>query len=463
MDCSRRPSNVIDNPTDFLLKRQLCILSLLFSGKSNLSFLIMPLFCCGQCGQSIDADDALAGTEACCPGCGAVIQVPACARNPSYQPYQAPAYIQKHDSTPADQSSSAPDEWRRRAPLLGTGGAFLLCFIKKLVEPVSVLDSALGNVGLVSNFAGAIGYTIAAGIFALIAALVIAGIAAALRKSFVSVLARSYGIAVVLLALLMLAGSFSGSRNLSGPAPAAPAPAMSPQVTQNIHSELNKLQSELEKMQQGTPPANDAPPATPQTPPAEPADDLGKMLVISRQYFAEIAALQKDYTDEIAKIGFLRVLDGERILKDQDSSESYDLLARARVLLKKYGVKMREAIASFPAKVRDSHISPAGKADHIRSAETGVEAALKTFDETWALEGSAVDGIQAIIDMLSRRRGHWHMSKGLFMFDDNADLTAFNASMAKINAAVARQNEIKEQGQRDTGKMFDDLRAVIPK
>jgi hypothetical protein len=35
--------------------------------------------------------------------------------------------------------------------------------------------------------------------------------------------------------------------------------------------------------------------------------------------------------------------------------------------------------------------------------------------------------------------------------------------MAKINAAVARQNEIKEQGQRDTGKMFDDLRAVIPK
>lgn len=420
----------------------------------------MPLFCCGQCGQSIDADDALAGTEVGCPGCGAVIQVPACARNPSYQPYQAPAYIQTRGSTPAGQSSSAPDEWRRRAPLLGTGVAFVLCFIKKLVEPVSALDSALGNVGLVSSFAGAIGYTIAAGLFALIAALVIAGIAAALRKSFVSVLARSYGIAVVLLALLMLAGSFSGSRNLSGP---APAPASSPQVTQNIHSELNKLQSELEKMQQGAPPANDPSPAAPQTPPAEPVDDLGKMLVISRQYFAEIAALQKDYTDEIAKIGFLRVLDGERILKDQDSSESYDLLARARVLLKKYGIKMREAIASFPAKVRDSHISAASKADHIRSAETGVEAALKTFDETWALEGSAVDGIQTIIDLLSRRRGHWHMSKGLFTFDDGADLTAFNASMAKINAAVARQNEIKEQGQRDTGKMFDDLRAVIPK
>ncbi|MFC5457937.1 hypothetical protein [Prosthecobacter fluviatilis] len=417
----------------------------------------MPLFCCGQCGQSIDADDSLAGTEVGCPGCGTTILVPVCARNPSYQPYQAPAYIQTRGSTPAGQSSSASDEWLRRAPLLGTGVAFVLCFIKKLVEPVSALDSALGNVGLVSSFAGAIGYTIAAGLFALIAALVIAGIAAALRKSFVSVLARSYGITVVLLSLLMLAGSFSGSRNLSGP---APAPASSPQVTQNIHDELNKLQSELEKMQQGSPPANDA---APQTPPAEPSDDLGKMLVISRQYFAEIAALQKDYTDEIAKIGFLRVLDGERILKDQDSSESYDLLARARVLLKKYGVKMREAIASFPAKVRDSHISPAGKADHIRSAETGVEAALKTFDETWALEGSAVDGIQTIIDLLSRRRGHWHMSKGLFMFDDGGDLTAFNASMAKINAAVARQNEIKEQGQRDTGKMFDDLRAVIPK
>ncbi|WP_395742074.1 hypothetical protein [Prosthecobacter sp.] len=420
----------------------------------------MPLFCCGHCGQSIDADDALAGTEVGCPGCQAVIMVPACARYESYQPYQPPASNQTQPGLHASHSFSEPDPWRRRAPLLGSGVAFVLCFLKKLVEPVSSLDAALGNTGLASTFAGALGYTIAAGLFALLAALVLGGIAAARRKPFSSALARGYGVAVVLAALLMMAGSLSRPRRFAAPSPSAPS---SPQVSQNTRDELNKLQADIEKMQQGALPGNDASTTTPATPPAEPTDDLGKFLLITRQYFAEVAALQKDYTDEVTKIGFMRVLDGERILKDTDSSESYDLIARARVLVKKYGAKMREAVASLPAKVRASNISAAVREGHAREAEAGVEQAMKTFDETWTLEAGVIDHAQAIIDLLSRRRGHWHMSKGRFMFDDDADLVAFNESMAKITAAVARQNEIKEKGQRDAGKMFDDVRAVLPK
>lgn len=426
----------------------------------------MPLFCCGHCGQSIDADDELAGTSVGCPGCRAVIQVPACARHEpsqSYQPYQPPAFSQTPGTSYAGQSYPASDPWLRRAPLLGTGAAFVLCFLKKLVEPVSSLDAAMGNVGPVVTFAGAIGYTLAAGIFALVAALVIAGIAAACRKRFSSVLARGYGIAVVAFALLMMAASLSRPGSFSGQSLSTPTPPSSPQVTETTRDELNKLQADIENMQQGGTPGNDAPPAAPQTPPPEPADDVGKLLLISRQYFEEVAALQKGYTDEIAKIGFLRVLDGERILKDTDSSEGDDLLARARVLLRKYGAKMREAVASLPAKIRASNISAATKEGHARSAETGVAEAMKTFDENWALEEGAVDQIQTIIDLLGRRRGHWRMNKGLFVFDDAGDLAAFNAAMAKINAAVARQNEIKEQGQRNTGKMFDDLRNALPK
>ncbi|WP_294397152.1 hypothetical protein [Prosthecobacter sp.] len=419
----------------------------------------MPLFCCGHCAQSIDADDALAGTEVGCPGCHAVIQVPACARHEPYQPYQPPAFSQTQATSHAGHS----DPWLLRAPLLGTGAAFVLCFVKKLVEPVSSLDAAMGNVGPVMTFAGAIGYTLAAGIFALVAALVIAGIAAARRKPFSSTLARSYGFAVVAFALLMMAGALLQPRSFAGAPSSAPTSPSSSQVTENTRQELNKLQADIEKMQQGEAPGIDAAPAKPPTTPAEPPDDLGKFLLISRQYFEEVAALQKAYTDDIAKIGFLRVLDGERILKDTDSSEAYDLLARARVLLKKYGARMREAVASLPAKVRASNISAAAREGHARSAEKGVAEALKTFDENWALEASAVDEIQTIIDLLGRRRGKWRMSKGLFIFDDEGDLAAFNASMAKITAVVARQNEIKEQGQRNTGKMFDDLRTALPK
>jgi len=422
----------------------------------------MPLFCCGHCGQSIDADDALAGTSVGCPGCHNVIQVPACVRREPqqpYQPYQPPAFSQTPDSSYASQSSPASDPWLLRAPLLGTGAAFVLCFLKKLVEPVSSLDAAMGNVGPVMTFAGAIGYTLAAGIFALVAALVIAGIAAACRKRFSSVLARGYGIAVVAFALLMMAASFSQPRGFSGPSPSASTPPPSSQVTENTREELNKLQADIEKMQQGEAPGKDTATATQ---PPEPADDLGKLLLISRQYFEEVAALQKGYTDEIAKIGFLRVLDGERILKDTDSSEAYDLLARARVLTKKYGAKMREALGTLPAKIRASNISAAAREGHARSAEKGVAEALKTFDENWALEVSVADEIQTIIDLLGRRRGQWHLSNGLFVFDDAGDLASFNASMAKINAVAARQNEIKAQGQQNTGKMFDDLRTALP-
>jgi hypothetical protein len=417
----------------------------------------MPVFYCAHCSQPIDADETLAGTEVGCPGCYAVIQVPGTAPAQEYQPYQPPVFAQApgRPSASSGPHSSAPDKWRIWAPVLGTGVTSILCLLKKLGEPTSSLDVALGNTGLPSLLGGAIGYTLAIVIFALVLALVIAAIAAACKKSFLTVLTRSYGIVAVLFSLLMMV-SMQNPRTGRAPLPLA----QSSQSNQRTQEELNKLQ---EDMQRGLIPGNGATPSKTTTPPADDASDVEKMVLVTRQYFEELAALQKSYTEELDKIGFTRLMNTQRVMADTDFSESEDILARARVLVKKQGDKMRESLASLPAKIRASNMSPAEKENGALNAEKGTPEAIVIFNETWGLEESVVDQLAAIMDLLRKRRGHWQVSNDLFLFNDPSDLAVFNAAMGKITAAAARQTEIQQQGKQKTGKVFDDLRTALPK
>ncbi len=415
----------------------------------------MPIFYCTHCGQPIDADETLTGLEVGCPGCYAVIRVPASAPSPIYQPYQPPLFAQalarsaSHDG----EDSSAPAEWRV-SPVLGTMAAFLLCLLKKIGEPPTSLDVALGNTGLVSIIAGAIGYALAAGIVAVVIALIIAGIAAAFKKSFRTMLTRSYGIGVMLVSLLMLAGPALTPRNARTP---------SSQTNKNTHEELDKLQEDIHKMQSGVIPANDTSSSKTPTPVVGDASEMDITLRISRQYFEEVGALQKSYTAELNNIGFPRVLDAGRLVADTDFSESYAMLDRTRVLVNEHGSKMREALASLPARIRASNLNPRSRESYAQSAEKGTREALISFDENWALEASCIEQIKTIIDLLKDRRGHWQVSNNQFLFSEGSDLAAFNAALGKINEAVARQNEIKQKGVQNTEKVFSGLRSVLPK
>ncbi len=414
----------------------------------------MPVFHCAHCEQPIDADETLSGVEVGCPGCRALIQVPSFS---PYQPYQPPSYLQGANTRPQseDHRSSTPDKWRILAPVIGTAVALVLCLLKKLSEPISSLDAAMGNTGAPRYLGGAVGYTIAAGIFALVIALIIAGIAKACQKSFKTMLARCYGIGVVLCSLLMLAGG--SQRPHSAPAPA-------PQANKKTREELNKLEEDIKKMQAGVP-ADDASSPKTQAPLASEADDTAKIVLISRQYFEEVAALQKSYMTEIGKMGFMRLLDVGRLMadKDKDFSESYAMLVGAKLLVKEYGAKMREAMASLPAKIRASNLDSRSRESHAQSAELGTQTALITFDENWALEASCMDHFTTIIDLLSTRRDHWQVVNNKILFTEASDVESYNAAMGKLNDVVARQNEIKKAGVQNTGKTFDDLRSALPK
>jgi len=414
----------------------------------------MPIFTCGHCGQPIDADPTLAGIEVRCPRCRVVLKVPGQA---PYQPYAPPMYAQQETDRPpthASQYSSAPDKWRIWAPALGTLAAFVLCLFKKLSEPTSSLDVALGNTDFASRLGGAIGYALAAGIFAFVVALIIAGIAAACQKSFLTVLTRSYGIGIVCASLLMIAGSKLQPRNERAP---------TPQANKNTREELNKLQEDIQKMQSGVLPTKGTQPPKTETPLADDAGDAEKLVVISRQYFEEIASLQKSYTDEMNKLGFSRLLDTTRVTADTNFSESYTLLASARVLVKDYGAKIRQAVGGFPARIRASNLNPRSRESHAQSAEKGTQEALISLDENWALEASCIDHITTIIDLLKARRGHWDVYNNQFIFHEPSDSEVFYRAMGKINQVVARQKEIQQKGAQNTEKVFDDLRSVLPK
>lgn len=415
----------------------------------------MPIFHCTHCARPIEAAETLAGANIKCPSCFATTQVPASVM---YQPYQPPAsaHVTSQLLSYGGQRSSPGDKWRIKAPLLGTLAAFILCLLKKLSEPASSLDVAMGNTDLASRLGGAVGYTLAAGIFALLIALVIAGFAAAFKKSFLTVLTRSYAISAVLASLLMLAGSALQPRHVS-------TASASSTESEHAREELNKLQEDVQKMQAGETPAEKSPPSKTAAPLADDASEIDKMMQITRQYMADIAAQQKSYVAELEKMGFMKLLDPNRVVADTDLGESYAILDHARVLVKEQGRKMRELLSSLPARVRASNLSPKSREYNARQAEEGTPEALAMFNETWTLEEEIVDQITAVIDLLKASHGHWQVSNGLFFFDEVADRKTFNITMGKINQAVTRQNEIKQRSAKNTDKVFDDLRSDLPK
>lgn len=415
----------------------------------------MPIFHCTHCAHPIEAAETLAGANIKCPSCLATTQVPATVM---YQPYQPPAsaHVPSQSLSYGGQHSSPGDKWRIKAPLLGTLAAFILCLLKKLSEPASSLDVAMGNTDLASRLGGAVGYSLAAGIFALLIALVIAGFAAAFKKSFLTVLTRSYAISAVLASLLMLAGSAMQPRHVS-------AAASSSDEGKHARDELNKLQEDIQKIQAGETPADNGSPSQTAAPLADDASEIDKMMQITRQYLADITAQQKSYVAELEKRGFMKLLDPNRVMADTDLVESYSILDHARVLVKEQGRKMRELLSSLPARVRASNLSPKSREYNARQAEEGTPEALAMFNETWALEEEIVNQIAAVIDLLKTSHGHWQVSNGQFLFDEVADRKTFNLATFKINQAVARQNEIKQRGTKNTEKVFDDLRSDLPK
>jgi len=414
----------------------------------------MPIFHCAHCGQPIDADETLAGVEVGCPACFAVIQVPAPASEQNYQPYQPPVFAQPPERSSSHAGhSSDPDKWRIRAPVFGTAAAFVLCLLKKISEPATSLDVALGNAGFASTLAGAIGYALAAGIVALVVALVIAGIAAACQKPFLTMLSRSYGIGAVLTSLLMLAGPMLQPRNAR------------PQQTQTNHQtreELNKLQEDIQKMQAGVMPADDTLPSKTMAPLPNDASTTEKQLRIVRQHVDEVAAWQKSYETEIEKMGFDRLLDAGRLAADKDLSESYGMLKRASTLLMDHGTKIRETMASLPARIRASDLTPSIRESTAQRAEAKIQDTLKIFNETWTLEESILVHFTTIIDLLKNRSGHWEVNNNQILFAENRDLESYNVALGKIDEAVARQDEIQNKAAQRMEQVFEYVRSGLP-
>lgn len=423
----------------------------------------MPVFYCTHCAAPLEAAATQAGANIECPACRGTVVVPESVmyeeheapKPAAYQPYQPPAAAGR--ALRPMENGLPIDTWRKKGPILGTAAAFVLCLLKKISEPVSSLDEAMGNTGLPRALGGAIGYLLAAGIFALLAGAVIGGIAAARKKSFATVLSRSYALAVVLFSLLMMMGARRSTPASTG--------AVSSNQNAGTREALDKLEEQIQQFNAGqTPtPASNTPPAS--TPPTAtttpPSQETGtydedaekvKAVEVTQRYIQELAAANQSYQTELVKTGYLKLLSTPRLKKDTDLSESYTILYHARRLVKEQGEKMREMLASLPERFRASSVHPKIREECARNAEKGVEEAIVQFNESWALEEGILDQASALIGLLKERSGRWVDVNGEIFFREYPDQQALEAIRKKMGELAAQQNEIRRKGAKASSK-----------
>ncbi len=418
----------------------------------------MPHFYCLHCVQSIDAEETLVGARVACPSCAQVITVP--GRIPHQMTTEARTFRAITLSFAEDEPPS-PEKIRWGGAVWVTLAAFGFGFVNSLLQPN--LHGMGGILGM------AVGYALAVMLFGGIAALVVAGIRAALRKPFRPMLVRAYSVSVLVIIGLVMLGVLMGgnsteipARTLSVDAWSASRPGGS--EAQRARETLTQLQANLKNVHELPVPSEAGGKVTPPQFGAEIQgnDVLDKLGRLMQEMMAEMATVKQTYVVEVQRADIGRLLSAKRVAEDTGFVESRAMLAAFRKAMKEYQSGVEKVLADFPQKLESAGFDPVQKANALRNYEKGMIKVQPVLQENLELEVQTVELMGTIIDLLESTRADWQVDGERFYFHNPKDLERYNAYMAVVAQNTRRQDEIQKNFQIQSHDNLEKIKALLP-
>jgi hypothetical protein len=180
-------------------------------------------------------------------------------------------------------------------------------------------------------------------------------------------------------------------------------------------------------------------------PQSKPSSDMARLRLLNQGFLSDIAAIQNDYAAALDADGINVLLDAVRMSNDKDLAESLAIIARLEVTVEKFAAKANAAMTSFPERMKDYDLKESSKDGLAIGYERGMAKVMPRFRETWDIEKEVVGHMNDLVIMLKDKRDGWAVEEEMFAFQNDEDLARFNEIIAKINAGVERQDEIREQ------------------
>ncbi|MDR3323740.1 MAG: hypothetical protein LBS89_06015, partial [Zoogloeaceae bacterium] len=154
---------------------------------------------------------------------------------------------------------------------------------------------------------------------------------------------------------------------------------------------------------------------------------FGEMERVMREALAENVAITNRYRQTMKDIGFMSLLDAERLAADADMAQSRVILARAQTALDTVEKEGNELIRSMEQRIRQANLSQKDRDDMLEGFQKsqrngGNEARIKI----WALERKMLNEAGHVIDLLSVRE-KWTVQNSELAFHHDADADLYTA------------------------------------
>jgi hypothetical protein len=187
--------------------------------------------------------------------------------------------------------------------------------------------------------------------------------------------------------------------------------------------------------------------------------DEGRMVRFAREQAAKGEEAMELYRSELESAGMLSLLDASRISNDEQLTDSFLVLGKAKVVMQRHKALAVKRMDASRQALATLDIGEESKTAALMAFDANRKEAIADGEAFWGLEFRVVAEYEKLLNLLDSSQGNWKIEGGQVIFADDADAIAFNRHLSAVQSIFAEQESL-QAAIRD--RQIKKLRAVSP-
>jgi|SRR5215217_619773 len=170
--------------------------------------------------------------------------------------------------------------------------------------------------------------------------------------------------------------------------------------------------------------------------------DYGRMEGLSRSLMKSARQLQIDYQIELEPLRIAEILTPENLRADRDLVESERRTRQARAVVEKYHDRATALIVAHRKAIEDLPVDYDRRRLLLAELDRGEARVAPMRDRVWDIDAEVMAEYQSLVALLKASKGRWQVQADRVMFENDADLEAYNRHQANMDRLATEQEKL---------------------
>jgi len=163
------------------------------------------------------------------------------------------------------------------------------------------------------------------------------------------------------------------------------------------------------------------------------------------EVFNDSMSTQRDYIRELESVGWMTILDGDRLQRDVGQVESAEIIADARIVADKYERQSVQQAENARDSLVNLDLTAVEKKASLDAYDERIAGTTDSRNEIWGLEHQVIDDIEKIVATLDRAQGRWSVQNSQMIFDTQDDADEYNLHFNNMLERLERQEKLRQE------------------